>query len=387
MKQSTLKIRYLVNFLALVILFAAAIAIGMTGGSTMKLKITPSIWQCSYLIIMAASLNLVLGFLGQLSLGHCGFMAVGAYAAALISLAFQRAGFYTEKSGAAFLLVLLISIVAAGVSAALLGLLVGVPALRLKGDYLAIITLGFGMIIVNVINNLPFCGQQGLGQGSASSSLYATGLGFSNDEKMKYLWVAALMVILCMTVMFMFVRSKYGRAIRAIRDNEIAASASGINVSYYKVLTFTISAISAFFAGITGALYACCNAALATSSFAFTNGSILNSVFIVVMVVVGGMGSLTGSVIAAVVLFLLNYTIKNGAWVAALPAFLQNVFTYPMLVYSIVLIIVIMFRPRGIMGTREFALCDIPKWPGRIKACFTSRTAGKAAQKEAKSHG
>ena len=201
---------------------------------------------------------------------------------------------------------------------------------------------------------------------------------------MKYLWVAALSIIICMTCMFMFVRSKYGRCIRAIRDNEIAASASGINVSYYKVLTFTISA---FFAGITGALYACCNAALATSSFSFTNGSILNSVFIVVMVVVGGMGSLTGSVIAAVVLFLLNYTIKNGAWFSALPAFLQNVFTYPMLVYSIALIIVIMFRPRGIMGSREFALCDIPQWPGRIKAYFTSRAAGKAARKEGKSHG
>ena len=384
MKQNRIKTRYLVNFAALIVLFAVVVGMGMLGGNTMKLKIAPSVWQCSYLIIMAASLNLVLGFLGQLSLGHCGFMAVGAYAAALISLAFQRAGFYTEKAGAAFFLVLLISIAAAGVSAALLGLLVGIPALRLKGDYLAIITLGFGMIIVNVINNLPFCGQQGLSQGSASSSLYATGLGFSNDEKMQYLWVAALMVILCMTVMFMFVRSKYGRSIRAIRDNEIAASASGINVSYYKVLTFTISA---FFAGITGALYACCNAALATSSFAFTNGSILNSVFIVVMVVVGGMGSLTGSVIAAVVLFLLNYTIKNGAWVSALPAFLQNVFTYPMLVYSIALIIVIMFRPRGIMGSREFALCDIPQWPGRIKAYFTSRAAGKAARKEGKSHG
>ena len=101
MKQSTLKIRYLVNFLALVILFAAAIAIGMTGGSTMKLKITPSIWQCSYLIIMAASLNLVLGFLGQLSLGHCGFMAVGAYTAALISLPSSGLVF-TRKSPAEF---------------------------------------------------------------------------------------------------------------------------------------------------------------------------------------------------------------------------------------------------------------------------------------------
>ena len=384
MKQTSIKARYLVNLAAALLLFALAVVIGMTGGSTMKLKITPSLWQCSYLIIMAASLNLVLGFLGQLSLGHCGFMAVGAYAASLFSLALQRAGFYTEKSGPAFMLVLLLSFLIAGASAALLGLLVGIPALRLKGDYLAIITLGFGMIIVNVINNLPFCGQQGLSQGSASSALYATGLGFSNDEKMQYLWVAALVVILCMTVMFMFVRSKYGRCIRAIRDNEIAAAASGINVSYYKVMTFTISA---FFAGITGTLYVCCNASLSTTSFAFTNGSILNSVFIVVMVVVGGMGSLTGSVIAAVVLFLLNYTIKNGAWVAALPAFLQNVFTYPMLVYSIALIVVIMFRPRGIMGSREFALCDIPKWPAWISSYFASRGLEKSAKKEAANHG
>ena len=377
---------YLINTLVIVVLFTAFQLITSAVGSqgSFKLVLAPCLWQCCYLMILAASLNLVLGFLGQLSLGHCGFMAVGAYAAALISLAFQRAGFYTEKAGAAFFLVLLISIAAAGVSAALLGLLVGIPALRLKGDYLAIITLGFGMIIVNVINNLPFCGQQGLSQGSASSALYASGLGFSNDEKMQYLWVAGLAVILCMTCMFMFVRSKYGRAIRAIRDNEIAASASGINVSYYKVLTFTISA---FFAGITGALYACCNAALATSSFSFTNGSILNSVFIVVMVVVGGMGSLTGSVIAAVVLFLLNYTIKNGAWVSALPAFLQNVFTYPMLVYSVALIVVIMFRPRGIMGSREFALCDIPKWPAALKTWAASRTAGRSAKKEAKHHG
>ena len=384
MNGKEIKIRYLVNFIAVVVLFAAAVVLGLTGGDAMKLRITPSIWQCGYLIVMAASLNLVLGFLGQLSLGHCGFMAVGAYAAALISLAFQRAGVYDQKSGPVFLLVLLVSFLAAGLLAAVLGLLVGIPALRLKGDYLAIITLGFGMIIVNIINNLPFCGQQGLGQGSASSALYATGLGFSNDEKMQYLWLVALAVAVCMAAMFMFVRSKYGRAIRAIRDNEIAASASGINVNYYKVLTFTISA---FFAGISGALYACCNGALATTSFAFTNGSILNSVFIVVMVVVGGMGSLTGSVIAAVVMFLLNYTIKNGAWVAALPALLQNVFTYPMLVYSIALIIVILFRPKGIMGSREFALCDVPRWPAQLRACLADRKAAKAARKEAAYHG
>jgi len=374
MKKNSIGKRYLANFIATAAFFVITLAVCSNGGSRMKLNIVPSIWQCCYLIIMAASLNLVLGFLGQLSLGHCGFMAVGAYSAALISLAFERAGVYEEKSGAAFMLVLLLSIVAAGVFAAVLGLLVGIPALRLKGDYLAIITLGFGMIIVNVINNIPFCGQQGLGQGAASSALYATGLGFSNDEKVKYLWVALLTVVICLTLMFMFVRSKYGRAIRSIRDNEIASSSSGVNVSYYKVLTFSVSA---FFAGVTGALYACSNAALATTSFAFTNGSILNSVFIVVMVVVGGMGSLTGSVIAAVVMFFLNYTIKNGAWVSALPSFLQNVFTYPMLVYSIALIIVIMFRPKGIMGSPEFALCDIPKWKGWISRYFSSHKVGK----------
>ena len=343
MNGKEIKIRYLVNFIAVVVLFAAAVVLGLTGGDAMKLRITPSIWQCGYLIVMAASLNLVLGFLGQLSLGHCGFMAVGAYAAALISLAFQRAGVYDQKSGPVFLLVLLVSFLAAGLLAAVLGLLVGIPALRLKGDYLAIITLGFGMIIVNIINNLPFCGQQGLGQGSASSALYATGLGFSNDEKMHYLWLVALAVVVCVAAMFMFVRSKYGRAIRAIRDNEIAASASGINVNYYKVLTFTISA---FFAGISGALYACCNGALATTSFAFTNGSILNSVFIVVMVVVGGMGSLTGSIVAAVVLTALPEALR----------FIPNFSDYRMLIYSIVLIIVMIFKPSGLLGRYEFSL-------------------------------
>lgn len=368
--------RFIVNLIAMVIIMAIAVGCGMFGGNAMKLKIVPSVWQCCYLIIMAASLNLVLGFMGQLSLGHCGFMAVGAYAAALISLAFERSGFFVEKSGPNFMIAMFVSFLAAGVLAAILGLVVGIPALRLKGDYLAIITLGFGMIIVNLINNIPFCGQQGLAEGTASSALYANGLGFSNDQKMGYTWVAVLVVLISMLVMYMFIRSKYGRSIRSIKDNEIAAAASGINVSYYKILTFVISA---FFAGVSGALYSCCNASLATTSFAFTNGSILNSVFIVVMVVVGGMGSLTGSVIAAVLLYLLNYTIKNGAWVGMLPGFLQNVFAYPMLVYSIALIIVIMFRPRGIMGSNEFALVDLPKYPGMIKAYFTKKSGKEGA--------
>ena len=381
MKKQTAK-GYVVNTAVIAILLIGFAFIKSSFGSneTFKLIIVPSLWQCCYLIILAASLNLVLGFLGQLSLGHCGFMAIGAYTAALISLACQRAGVFTDKSGPAFVLVLVVCIVAAGVLAALVGLLVGIPSLRLKGDYLAIITLGFGMIIVNIINNLPFAGQEGLAQGSAASSLYKNGLGFGTASKVTFVWVALITTMICLVMMFMFVRSKYGRAIKAIRDDEIAASASGINTSYYKIFTFTYSA---FFAGIAGALYACANATLSTSSFAFTNGGILNSTFIVVMVVLGGMGSLTGSVVSAIIMFFVNYEIKNGLWVKSLPGFLGGIFAYPMLVYAIILIIVIMFRPRGIFGTYELSPLNFVR---DIKEQRAKKALQKADNKEAKAH-
>ena len=383
MKKNKTGFGYLLNTIVIILLFTAfQIITGIFGSQgSFKLVVVPCLWQCCYLIILAASLNLVLGFLGQLSLGHCGFMAIGAYTAALLSLACERAGVFQEKEGAVFILILFGCIIAAGLLAALVGLLVGVPALRLKGDYLAIITLGFGMIIVNIINNLPFCGQDGLAQGSAAASLYKNGLGFGSKGKVAYIWVALLVTIVCLTLMFMFIRSKYGRAIKAIRDDEIAASASGINTSYYKVFTF---AYSAFFAGIAGALYACANATLSTSSFAFTNGGILNSTFVVVMVVLGGMGSITGSVVAAVIMFLVNYQIKNGTWVAALPTAVQGIFEYPMLVYAIVLIMVIMFRPKGIFGTYEFSLMNLRR---DLKASISRKAAERAERKGAKSHG
>ena len=373
---------YILNTLVIAILLIGFSFIKESFGKAgdFKLIIAPSIWQCCYLIILAASLNMTLGFLGQLSLGHCGFMAIGAYAAALLSLAAERAGVFEEKSGTAFLLVLAGCIIIAGVLAAIVGLIVGIPALRLKGDYLAIITLGFGMIIVNIINNLPFAGQEGLANGSASASLYKNGLGFGTALKVTYIWVAVIVTLVCVMMMFMFVRSKYGRAIRAIRDDEIAASASGINTSYYKVFTFDYSA---FFAGVAGALYACSNATLSTASFAFSNGGILNSTFIVVMVVLGGMGSLTGSIVAALIMFFVNYEIKNGLWVKALPMWLQNVFAFPMLVYAIVLIIVIMFRPKGIFGTYELSLRN---FFSDMKKQRQARLLQKQNNKEAMSH-
>lgn len=327
------------------------------GDKNFRLNTVPAIWQCCYLIILACSLNLVLGFMGQLSIAQCGFMAIGAYTSALLSLAFERAGFYTEKSGFNFAFALIVCFINAGLFSALIGLLVGIPALRLRGDYLAIITLGFGMIIVNLINNLPFAGQNGLAEGSASSSLYATGLGFSSKQQVSWVMLAIGITLAALIMMFMFVRSKYGRAIRAIRDDETAAEACGINVSQYKVKTFVYSA---FFAGVAGALYSCCNSALSTSSFAFSNNSILNSTFVVVMVVLGGMGSLTGSVVAAVLMFLLNHLIKDGTWLSEAPELIQGIFSYPMLVYSIILVIVIIFRPKGIFGRNEFSLINLP---------------------------
>ena len=214
-------------------------------------------------------------------------------------------------------------------------------------------TLGFGLIVENVIANLPFAGGDGLASGTASSSLYANGLGLSTSLQAKYVWLVLGITILCIALMCTFIRSKYGRAIEAIRDDEIAAAASGVNTTYYKILTFVISA---FFAGLAGGLYATCFSSLTTASFTFTSASIWNSTFIVVIVVLGGMGSMTGSVLAAVAMYLLNYEIKNGAWVSALPGFVQSLFQFPMLIYALVLLVVIIFRPRGILGTYEFSL-------------------------------
>ena len=313
-------------------------------------------------IILATSLNVATGYLGQLPLGHAGFMAVGAYAGGIFMKAMPvqellKAG----NTGAAIpyiLLALLISAIVAGI----FGIIIGIPALRLRGDYLAIVTLGFGLIVENVIANLPFAGGDGLASGTASSSLYANGLGLSTSLQAKYVWLVLGITILCIAIMCMFIRSKYGRAIEAIRDDEIAASASGVNTTYYKILTFVISA---FFAGLAGGLYATCFSSLTTASFTFTSASIWNSTFIVVIVVLGGMGSMTGSVLAAIAMYLLNYEIKNGAWVSALPGFVQTLFQFPMLIYALVLLVVIIFRPRGILGTYEFSL-DRLLFDGRL---------------------
>ena len=365
---------YLLNTLVIVVLFTAFQLITAAVGSqgSFKLVLAPCLWQCCYLMILAASLNLVLGFLGQLSLGHCGFMAVGAYTAALLSLACQRAGVYEDKSGAVFILVLFACVIAAGLLAALIGLLVGIPALRLKGDYLAIITLGFGMIIINIINNLPFCGQDGLSQGSAAASLYKNGLGFGSKGKVTFLWVALLVTIVCIALMFMFIRSKYGRAIKAIRDDEVAAEAMGISLFKHKMLSFVISS---FFSGVGGALFAMYVSNAQAKAFTSTM-----TYEILLIVVIGGIGSISGSVIGT---FL--YVACSEWWLRFLDAETYiGSFKLPLLrsgfrmvVFSIVIMIIVLFFSQGIMGEKELTWAGIGGLLKKLKPKKKAASTGK----------
>ena len=205
-------------------------------------------------------------------------------------------------------------------TAALFGLLIGIPALRLKGDYLAIITLGFGEIIRVIIINLDFTGG-------------ARGLrGIPRETNFSWVY---LLAVLTVAIIFAFIHTRHGRAVISIREDEIAAEASGVNTTYYKLLAFIMSA---FFAGIAGGLYAHHIGILNPSKFDFNY-----SVEILVMVVLGGMGSITGSVIAATVLTIL-------------PEALRDFSSYRMLAYSVVLICVMLFRPSGLLGQYEFSL-------------------------------
>ena len=264
-------------------------------------------------VILAVSLNLATGFLGQLVLGHAGFMSVGAYAAAL----------FTMYSGLPTMASFPVALLIGGIVAAAFGVIIGVPALRLKGDYLAILTLGFGEIIRVLILATPFTG------GAAGLS------GIPLLTTFTYVFIVAILTV---AVIFAFIHSRHGRAVIAIREDEIAAEAAGIHTTYYKLLAFVLAA---FFAGIAGGLYAHHIGVLDPSKFDFNY-----SVEILIMVVLGGMGSITGSVVAAIVLTLL-------------PELLRGFSEYRMLIYSIILICVMLFKPSGLLGQHEFSLTKI----------------------------
>lgn len=256
-------------------------------------------------IILAASLNLITGFTGQLCLGHAGFMSIGAYFSAILSV----------KFGLPFIVVL----IAGGLLAALISLLIGIPTLKLKGDYFAITTLGFGEIIKVAVNNIDAVGGA---------------KGFSVPKESTFTIVFFAMII-SVLVIYNIINSSYGRAMISVRENEIAAEAMGVNTSKYKILAFVIAA---FFAGIAGGLYSHYMTFIQPDSFNF-----LKSVEIVTFVVFGGMGSLTGSILAALIL-------------TALPEALRSINEYRMIIYSAALIILMLFRPQGLLGTKELSL-------------------------------
>lgn len=264
-------------------------------------------------VILAVSLNLATGFLGQLVLGHAGFMSVGAYSAAL----------FTMYSGLPTVVSFPLALLVGGIVAAAFGVIIGVPALRLKGDYLAILTLGFGEIIRVLILAMPFTG------GAA---------GLSGIPLLTTFTYVIIIAIITVAVIFAFIHSRHGRAVIAIREDEIAAEAAGIHTTYYKLLAFVLAA---FFAGIAGGLYAHHIGVLDPSKFDFNY-----SVEILIMVVLGGMGSITGSIVAAIVLTLL-------------PELLRGFSEYRMLIYSVILICVMLFKPSGLLGQHELSLTKI----------------------------
>jgi branched-chain amino acid transport system permease protein len=262
-------------------------------------------------IILAVSLNLINGYTGQFSLGHAGFMAVGAYTAAVITN--QIGELNSFASGAVFVGALL----AGGLLAAVTGLLVGIPTLRLRGDYLAIVTLGFGEIIRVILQNMNAVGG-------------ARGLSVAHGWT-NFFWAFGFAAV-TVYVVTALVHSTYGRGFIAVRDDEVAASAMGINPTKYKVTAFVIGA---FFAGIAGGLYAHSKQFLSPNGFGF-----MQSITFVVMVILGGMGNTVGVIIAAVLLTLL-------------PEFLRPVAEYRMIIYSFLLIVLMLTRPQGLFTLRK----------------------------------
>lgn len=253
-------------------------------------------------IMLATSLHLIIGITGQFSIGHAGFLAVGAYASAVMTMKLE--------------LPFIIAILAGGVIAAVAGMVIGVPSLRLKGDYLAIATLGFGEIVRIVLLNIDYVGG-------------ASGMQVSHLTTWPWVFACVMITVL---VIRNFTNSTHGRACISVREDETAADAMGINTTYYKVAAFVIGA---FFAGIAGSLYAHNFYIIQPSNFGF-----LKSFDILIFVVLGGLGSLSGSVLAAILLTIVT-------------TFLQDYPETRMIIYSLVLILMMIFRPQGLMGTRE----------------------------------
>ena len=348
-KRIPMAVRYLINAALLVIFLL--IVNQFIAEKTISLSNSKVIMLIGINIILAVSLNIATGYLGQLPLGHAGFVAVGAYASAILMKRLVGSGlgiFLVElglEKAAVEALTFPLGMLFGGLTAALFGLMIGIPALRLKGDYLAIITLGFGEIIRVVLLNIDSVLGFPLTYGAASLKGIPKTTNFLNTF---------IVVILTCFVIHTMMKSRHGRAILSIRENEIAAESCGIKTTYYKTLGFVASA---FFAGVAGSLYAGYLGLLSPGAFGF-----MKSIEILVMVVLGGMGSMAGSVISATVL-------------TALPEMLRAFSQYRMVVYSLLLIIVMIFKPSGLMGTYDFSLSHL------LEKLWTFLSCGKKAAK------
>lgn len=274
--------------------------------------------------IIVCSLNLLTGYMGEFSLGHAGFMSIGAYASAIVTT------LISDQVKLPSIVLYLIAILVGSVAAGIIGFLVGIPALRLSGDYLCIVTVAVAEIVRVVLSNF------GIPAITESATFGKSFAGIAKVSDYHYVYIT---MVVCIFIMYCYIRSRYGRALIAIREDRIAAAASGINVTKTKVLTFTISA---FFAGTAGAIYAHYITTLVPTYFNFSKSSEFLAI-----VILGGSGSLTGSIVAAPILSALPQLISY-----VVPAFAS----YRMLIYAIILVVVMIFKPTGLFGGREFSL-------------------------------
>ena len=265
-------------------------------------------------VILAVGLNLIIGFSGQFSLGHAGFMAIGAYCTAIMTIKIPT------------LLGLFVGILLGAIVAGAVALVVGIPTLRLKGDYLAIVTLGVAEIIRIAILNM--------------GSLTNGAAGLSDIPYLTTWQLTFIFVVLTLIISVNYIKSSAGRATIAIREDEIAAESMGINTTKYKTIAFVIGAATA---AVAGGLHASYFSVIRPADFTF-----MKSIDILIIVVFGGLGSLTGSIVAAIVLGIIN-------------VFLQPFGQLRMILYSLVLIAIMIFKPSGLFGTKEFTISGLIK--------------------------
>ncbi|MFA5853319.1 MAG: branched-chain amino acid ABC transporter permease [Spirochaetales bacterium] len=319
------------KFLIAAVLFYAVIELLYTF-ELMNGYILHIINQSLIYVILAVSLNLINGITGQFSLGHMGFAGVGAYVSGTLTTLI----FKINPSAPGGMTIFVLSIIAGGIAAAFIGFLIGFPSLRLKGDYLAIVTLGFGEIIRTIFNNIDYVGgPRGL-------------LGIPKFSNFTVIFFATFLTVV---IIRNLIQSSHGRAMISIRENELASELVGIDTTKYKVLAFSIGA---FFAGIAGGLFAHLLQLAHPTQFGF-----IKSVEVLIMIYAGGVGSITGSMIAAFALTFLSEGLRIGIRFIADTTGLPIGGEWRMVVYSLLLIFIMLFRTEGLMGTKESRLIKI----------------------------